>query len=302
MEESAEKITVVTVCDNHYAVLLAALLKSIEVNYKADSAINLYIVEDGLIKQNKDKIIGSVSKDVFHIYWLKLSEIIPDKSNLPLDASSFPLNVYARLFIPHFISPLLEKVIYLDVDMIMEEDIQELWKIDLQDKVIGGVVDRSGVVSSTWGGISNYKELGLSPDTKYFNSGLLILNPKKWRELNCTERILKCVNENKKYTNFPDQYGLNVVFADQWLQLDSKWNCYAVSKEPNPYLIHFIGIKPIYSSYAYNEDYKNRFYHYLQLTQWNGFKPHNSYKRLLKKLYNKLIKKGYEFFSKKSGS
>ncbi len=82
------------------------------------------------------------------------------KSNLPLDASSFPLNVYARLFIPHFISPLLEKVIYLDVDMIMEKDIQELWNIDLQDKMISGVIDRSGVVSSSWGGISNYKELG----------------------------------------------------------------------------------------------------------------------------------------------
>ena len=84
------------------------------------------------------------------------------------------------------------------------------------------------------------------------------MNPKKWRELNSTERILKCVKENSKYTNFPDQYGLNVVFADEWLELDTKWNCYAVSEEPNPYLIHFIGVKPMYSSYSYNPDYKNR--------------------------------------------
>lgn len=284
-------ITIVTVCDNHYAVMLAALLKSIEVNREGKDPIDLYIVDDGLNNESKKKVSESTNQEVFNLIWLGLEDVIPDKSKLPLDSSTFPLNVYIRLFIPHFIPQSLERVLYLDVDMIVETDIAGLWELDMGGKVIAGVVDRSGTVSSRWGGITNYKELGLAPETKYFNSGLLLMDPKKWREQNVTERILSCVNENSQYAGFPDQYGLNVVLANQWFELDSRWNSYATSDGTDPYVIHFIGVKPIYTSYDLNQDYRIRFFYYLGLTQFSGFKPISNNFRLLNKLYNKLVKK-----------
>lgn len=284
-------VTIVTVCDNHYAVMLAALLKSIEVNHVGNQPVDLYIVDDGLRAESKKKVSESVNLQVFNLIWLGLEDVIPDKSKLPLDNSTFPLNVYIRLFIPHFIPPSVERVLYLDVDMIVETDIAALWKLDMQGKVIAGVVDRSGTVSSRWGGITNYKALGLAPETKYFNSGLLLMDPAKWREQDVTARILRCVNENSQYAGFPDQYGLNVVLANQWLEMDSRWNSFATSNEPDPYVIHFIGVKPIYTSYDLNQEYRTRFFHYLSLTQWKDFKPLSNNFRLLNKLYNKLVKK-----------
>lgn len=284
-------ITIVTVCDNHYAVMLAALLKSIEANHLGKEPIDLYIVDDGLKVGSRRKVVESVSDQVFKLTWLSLEDVIPDKSKLPLDNSTFPLNVYIRLFIPHFIPQSLERVLYLDVDMIVETDIARLWELDMERKVIAGVVDRSGTVSSKWGGITNYKELGLPPETKYFNSGLLLMNPQQWREQDVTNRILTCVNENSRYAGFPDQYGLNVVLANQWFELDSRWNSYATSDEVDPYVIHFIGVKPIYTSYDLNKGYQTRFFHYLQLTKWSGFKPISNNFRLMKKLYNKLVKR-----------
>jgi lipopolysaccharide biosynthesis glycosyltransferase len=291
MEDMNNVITIVTVCDNHYAVMLAALLKSIEVNRLGMEEIALYIVDDGLKANSKRRISESVSGQVFNLTWLSLDDVISDKSRLPLDNSTFPLNVYIRLFIPHFIPQSLERVLYLDVDMIVETDIAKLWELDMQGKVIAGVVDRSGTVSSKWGGITNYKELGLHPETKYFNSGLLLIDPIKWREEDLTNRILTCVNENSKYAGFPDQYGLNVVLANQWFELDSKWNSYATSNDTDPFVIHFIGVKPIYKSYNLNSDYRTSFYHYLRLTKWSGFKPISNNFRLMKKLYNKVVKR-----------
>ncbi|PRY52362.1 lipopolysaccharide biosynthesis glycosyltransferase [Arcticibacter pallidicorallinus] len=290
-------INIVTVCDNHYAVMLAALLKSIEVNRVGAEQIFLYIVDDGLKANSKRKISDSVSGNVFKLTWLSLDDVISDKSRLPLDNSTFPLNVYIRLFIPHFVPESLERVLYLDVDMIVETDIAKLWEVDMQGKVIAGVVDRSETVSSKWGGITNYEELGLRPETKYFNSGLLLIDPIKWREEDLTNRILSCVNENSQYAGFPDQYGLNVVLADQWLELDRRWNSYATSDDSDPYVIHFIGVKPIYISYDLNSGFKNRFFHYLSLTPWSGFKPISNNFRLMKKLYNRIVKrwKGLSF-------
>ncbi len=120
---------------------------------------------------------------------IDLKDIIKEKSRLPLDGSSFPLLVYIRLFFPLFLPPGTEKVIYLDVDMIVRKDISLLWNINLGEKAIAGVPDRFGTVSSSWGGITNYKELGIEPDTKYFNSGLLMINCKKWIEADFTKKL-----------------------------------------------------------------------------------------------------------------
>ena len=65
---------------------------------------------------------------------------------------------------------------------------------------------------------------------------------------------------------FPINMGLNVIFANQWFELDHRWNTFATLNEKDPYIIHFIGRKPIYSSYENNESYATDFFSYLQLT------------------------------------
>jgi len=290
-------ITIFTVCDNHFSVLLAALIKSIDVNHHSAEHINFYIVGDKLSAKNKENLLKCADLKKVSFFWFKINDIIKDKTLLPLDGSSFPLIVYIRLFFPLFIPADVDKVIYLDVDMIVRKDISMLWNTDLGDKIIGGVPDRSGVVSCAWGGITNHKELGIAPESKYFNSGLLLLNRKKWIEANITEKIIDCISKNTKYANFPDQYGLNVVFANQWLELDPRWNSYSMLEKEDPFLIHFIGIKPIFTSYNYVARYKDEFYSYLKLTPWANYKPIGNHIRIFKKIWNKLYKKGYSLIA-----
>ncbi|WP_198175279.1 glycosyltransferase family 8 protein [Spirosoma telluris] len=208
-----------------------------------------------------------------------------------MDRSTFPRNVFVRLFIPYFIPQELTKVVYLDVDMIAHQDITPLWSIDLGNKLVGAVVDRAEVAGSSWGGYRNYQELGLQADTKIFNSGLLVINPIAWRQQQITERVIRCIEENVKYAVFPDQYGLNVVLANQWLELDRRWNCYAQSDEANPYIIHFTGVKPIYTSYHLNKAYQEEFYHYLRMTPWHQYNPVGGWNRFLLKQTHKMSKR-----------
>ncbi len=287
------RITIISVCDNHYMIMLAALLKSIEKNHHSSEKIDYYIVEDEISSKNKQMLLDSTNKEMINIKWLKMSEITPKEFKLPLDYSSFPLNIYIRLFIPHFIPVQIEKAIYLDVDIIVLEDISKLWETNIGNKVIAGVVDRSGLVSNEWLGIKNYKDLGISPDAKYYNSGLLLIDPQKWRQLNITQKVIKCIHDNITFADFPDQYGLNVVFADQWFELDPRWNSQAMLAIEKPFIIHFTGRKPFYKSYNYNSSYRDHFYEYLKQTKWNNFKPIGEYRRLLKKIYNKFEKRNW---------
>lgn len=286
-----DTITLTTVADNHFAVLLAALIKSIEINHRSGEEIHIYIVDDGISEANRKKLINSISGEKLRMSWIKIKDAIPSHITLPLDSSSFPLNTYIRLCIPYFIPKHLNKVIYLDADMIVLEDISKLWHTDLNDKVIAGVVDRSEVVSSSWGGIQNFEELGLHPDTKYFNTGLLVIDLEKWRQQNFTEVVFRCITQNRKSASFPDQYGLNVVFANQWRELSPLWNCIPMRNEKNPYLIHFIGRKPIFKGYNYNERYKEQFFEYVDQTEWKNYRQRSEMNRLAKKLYNVVSKR-----------
>ncbi len=281
-------ITIVLVSDNHYIILLAALVKSIEETIRKDQPINIYLIDDNISGENKQKLLNSINPNITTIYFKEMANVIPEGITLPFDRSSYPLNIYLRLFIPYFIPQEIEKVLYLDVDMIVQKDISTLFDLNISDYPIAAVLDpRIITFDNSWGGILNYKELNLPAKAKYFNTGLLLIDLHKWRDLNLTEKIIDCINANKKFANYPDQYGLNIVLANMWFELDSLWNHFSsIETKASPYLIHFVEKKPIYSSYKSNKVFKKKFYYYLNQTAWKNHKPINEFIRLLKKVKN----------------
>ncbi len=289
--ENLDPITIVVATDNFYAVLLAALIKSIELNHRTGEKINLHIIDDGISEYNINQISNTVSKEMFTIVWHKTADVLPEGIQLPNDNSAFPITTYLRLFSPYLIPKEARKMIYLDVDMIMLQDVSSLWKVDLQDKLFAAVVDLCKTVGSSWGGIPNYKELGLDPDAKYFNAGLMMIDPVKWRELDISNKVIKAIHDNISSVNFADQYGLNVVLINQWSELDYRWNSFSVLDYKDPFLIHFLDIKPIFKSYNANRVYYEQFHFYLEQTPYKGFKLLGDYKRIYRKALIKIGKK-----------
>ena len=296
--EKEETITLVTVCNNAFVLLLAALLKSLEENHISNEKIDLYIIDDGISEKNKTKLVASLSTNKLHLIWKKLADAIPAHLELPLDNTTFPANTYARICIPYFINSSAEKAIYLDVDMIVLEDISKLWFTDILDFNIAAVADRSEVVGSPWGGIKNYVSLGLRAESKYLNSGLFILRPKEWRRLKIPEQAFECARKNISFISFADQYSLNVIFNEHWFELDKRWNSYAQLEDKHPYVIHFTGMKPIFKGYDANMAYKDLFFHYLNKTDWKGFKQKSNLLRFIQKFYNKGLKRLHSVFGK----
>ena len=289
--ENQEPITIVVATDDFYAVLLAALIKSIELTHKTPERINIHIIDDGISARNIQMISQTTQSDVFTLFWHKTANVVPEGIVLPNDSSAFPITTYLRLFSPYLIPKDVSKMIYLDVDMIVVEDISTLWETNLQNKLFAAAIDLCKTVGSTWGGIPNYKELGLNPNSKYFNAGLMVIDPVKWREQDISNKVIKAINDNIRSVNFADQYGLNVVLVDQWLQLDHRWNSFSVLNETHPYLIHFLDIKPIFKSYNANREYYKLFHFYLSQTPYANFRLLGDYRRIYRKALIKIGKK-----------
>ena len=283
-------ISILVASDNFYAILIAALLKSIDVNHQSEEHINFYIIDDGISPKFKQQLESIVDPTRITIKWIDGKHIIPEGVTIPSETSAFPLTAYMRVFAANAVDDDIEKLIYLDVDTLVQVDIAELWNIDLGKFDIAAVQDPGKTVACEWGGIPNYKDLGLSADTKYFNSGVLILNPKKWREENIAAQVVDTLVKYREHVKLPDQYALNVIFVNKWLELDPKWNWFAFQEGHEPYIIHFLDIKPIFKSYHSQESFRVEFYRYLSMTPWKNYKPQSDYKRIARKIFNKLKK------------
>ena len=292
-----DTIRIVMASDNNYAILIAALLKSVETNHITGEPLEFYIISDGIRKVNMRRISDTINPKISRIIWLDKNEIVPPDVQLPLDNSGFPLTTYLRVFATSVVPVGTEKLIYLDVDMIVQDDISKLWHVDIGDCVVGAVQDLAKIVGSDWGGIPNWQALGMKKEAKYFNAGLLLINVKKWWEEDVTTEFIKCMEVNRKHVNMVDQYGLNVVLHNRWFELDKRWNSFSAAELPDPYLIHFLDVKPIFSTYRHSDKYKQEFYRYLSYTPWKSFKPRSGNYILMVKARNKIKKKLSRIFS-----
>jgi lipopolysaccharide biosynthesis glycosyltransferase len=288
--DAQNRITLAAASDNNYAILLSALLKSVEINHVSGEPIDFYIIDDGISARNKKRIESQINPAVMQLHWRKTEEIVPDNIKIPLDSSTFPTTTYMRVFAPLIVPDSVHRLIYLDVDMIVRKDISQLWNTPLQGKTIGAVIDLAEVVSCSWSGISNYKELGLDPDTKYFNAGLMVVDVTRWKERDVINRFMTCMHENVKKVKMADQYGLNVVLVNDWQELDRPWNTFSVLDKEDPFVIHYLDIKPIFKSYSGNKRYQTEFYTYLRQTPWKRHRPIGNYRRISWKVKNKLTK------------
>ena len=121
-----------------------------------------------------------------------------------------------RLLLPELL-PELDKILYLDCDIIVRQDLARLWEeINLGDNYLGAVYE-----AAIEGQAERFRALGCDP-AKYFNSGFLLMNLKQMREENVSEKLLEACRV--PYLEFPDQDALNQVCQDRVLPLSPLYN------------------------------------------------------------------------------
>ncbi len=129
-------ISIVVASDNHYAILIAALLKSIDINHKSDEHIDFYIIDDGISAKSVGKLNKIADPERITLKWIKSKNAVPQNITIPIDSSGFPLTAYMRVFSPYVIDQQAEKLIYLDVDTIVQDDISKLWHTPLEGHTV----------------------------------------------------------------------------------------------------------------------------------------------------------------------
>lgn len=174
-----DKIPVILSADDNYSCFVG--ITGASILYNTESFIEFYIISEGISDKNKAKISDTFSHITNH-YSIKFLECDSKKmfSSIKLRQNyHVKLNTCNRLLFP-LLAPDVDRAIYLDVDLIVMGDIKELWEQELDGHIIGAVpllIDRPCVVEEMRRRIGAEKT-----EYKYFNSGILLLDYKKWRQ------------------------------------------------------------------------------------------------------------------------
>ena len=204
--------------DNKYVQPLSVLIISVLENTSSD--VHFYILENQITEENK-RLINKLKKKYqnLDISWLPID--IKKFENFP-DLQWYSLNMYSRFLIPE-ICPQLDKVIYLDVDIVFKSDILELYEQNLVDYCLGAVPGEADIVTKKEFQ-QHIEDLQLSTNHRYFGSGVLLINSKKWREEKNTKKLLQMTEKFKSILKYPDQDVLNIVFNQAYLKLNIGYN------------------------------------------------------------------------------
>lgn len=266
---------IVCVSDENYIQHTAVMLCSLfENNINKD--FHIYLLTSG-IKMDTERKLQNLCRQYHALLTCKIYST-KELSNLPV--GQWNTIMYLKLLIPQLLPININRCLFLDVDMIINTNIAPLYDIDLENSIIAAAEDIPDCIKIK-------EKLGLKQTDIYINSGVMICDLQKWREIEKNIPIIDFTKlKSSIITNEQDIIAL--YFKNKIKIIPIKWNMtnFYFNREPkifpkylpqlkdakkHPGIIHFASpIKPWFKDCQH--PYKKLYRLYLNKTEWKKYK------------------------------
>lgn len=222
-------IPVIFASDNNYLPYLTTTLLSLAENASEKNIYEIWVLEQG-INEYKQQLVKDMlsSYTNISINFINVDNKIDEYGkNIFHECRHFSKAVYYRLFIADIFLQ-YDKVLYLDSDIIIQEDVANLYKINISNNLLGAAKDLITIylnLTNTYWSEYHKNILKIKNIANYLQSGVLIMNLKEMRTSNFLEKCLKTLKEVKA-PRFVDQDILSSVCQNKVFYLPAKWNYY----------------------------------------------------------------------------
>ncbi len=253
----------VTPCEK-YLKYLINLLFSLK---KYNDDITVYILYMNISERKMRRFINKVKEEVgCDCLTIKVDKEIC--KGLPIHINRITPETYLRLFAPFYLPNDLERILYIDVDVIAQKEIKEFYYQDFEGKSLVAIPRMHG------SNINDNKRIGVNENHKYFNAGILLMNLNKLRSDTSIEDILDVIDKKRDCLILQDQDVLNILFEKDVKYASKKYNYqlifitdFNMEEVNSAHLIHYQGTEKPWrikcineSSAAYWEIMKERGY------------------------------------------
>jgi lipopolysaccharide biosynthesis glycosyltransferase len=276
MPQPHDPIHLLLCCDRGYAQHLCVALISLLSNNPRQT-FDIIVVSREEFGTSGDRLMKSLeSFQNFSIHFILFRP--PSDLNLPVRAH-YSIDNYSRLWVADFFPASVERVLYLDCDLIVLGEIRGLYDSDLGGNLLGAV----SIPGST-----RCELLQIPKGFGYFNSGVLVIDLRQWRETRAAAELIRYVFVNPEKLIDADQDALNACFFSRRKPLSYIWNVISPFYfEYHPLgiddttvnqirrdacIVHFNGASKPWS-YMSRHPHREDYLRYLRLSAWRDFVP-----------------------------
>ena len=209
-----KKIHICFACDNNYLPYAAVAFYSVLQHRAAADHFCVWLIADGIGPDKRQWFLSLFPREEIRFVDLPNGFM----KNAPVCNKHLSTAAYARLAIGSVLPLQVTKVIYLDCDLLVHASLAPLFAWNLQDKVAAGVED--------WGiSLCRKENTFYFPGTEtYINSGVLLINLKKWRHENVQQELMNYATQPRYPIRYEDQDVLNFALNGRLGVLPGKWN------------------------------------------------------------------------------
>ena len=270
-------MNVVYVSDDKYIEFFGISVISLFENNRDIPNLDVFLLHNGISSENILKINQIAEKYRRSVNYIDVSNY-ENAIDFEADTCGFNPIILTRLFLGSYIPEYIDEVLYLDCDAIIDGSIAELENIEIDNYLVAAVPELLMH--------DEYKQrIGLSASDVYFNSGVLLINLKLWREKNLARSFTDFLRSHNGELLFADQDIINACCKGRIKALPVKYNyspnmCWF----PNRFIkrihsefnlcekyviIHFLGDERPWFRGNFNR-YKEVFYKYKNLSPWKS--------------------------------
>lgn len=195
--------------DRNYLKVLSVMLYSLSQS-DPEGVYTVYVVNNTLTEEDFASLSALLPRTEL------VNVQVPEDllQNAPV-SDRYPTEMYCRLFAARYLPQQLERILYLDPDLVVLHSLRSLYQIDFDGKLFAAA---SHIESRTFREL-NRRRLHLSEHAKYLNSGVMMMNLALLRK-ESPQTILDYIQSHKATLLLPDQDVLNALYADRTVPLD----------------------------------------------------------------------------------
>ena len=201
--------------DENFARPMGVAMTSVLVN-NPGQPLFFHVFTDG-IKQEDHKRLQQLVQ-LFPVA-IKLYYIDPNIFRELRSTMQWSIATYYRFIMGQVLYEQVEKILYLDADIICRGPLNELKQVDFGGKTVAAVND---LIDSYHFPI-RMKKLGITSG-KYFNAGMLYIDINRWHEKDISERSLAALTAEPEKYDYLDQDVLNLLLENDICYIDKKYN------------------------------------------------------------------------------
>ena len=194
---------------------------------------------------------------------------------------------YLRLLAPDVLPRDIERIIYLDCDLIVLDDLRDLWRHDLGGRTLAAAPDYPRIASVI--SPERFDLLGMPAGSTYVNAGVLVMDLIRWRREDVTRRLADYIARMGARLALHDQDAINAVLCDDISLLDCRWNVQTklylcrraswpqdhaatLTARRDPAILHFTGPQKPWL-FRSRTPRKRDYLRYQRLTPWRDATP-----------------------------